>query len=98
MKQFKIDDDVVLNDNSLKDIILTHLSFMKALGSDEDIEYTVALAESKAEAACFSIPDNVNITGNYLEATYIDDNNVTVAIMEKEYATDCILSCIDTAS
>ena len=29
---------------------------MKALGSDEDIEYTVALAEGKADVACFSIP------------------------------------------
>lgn len=101
MLEFKPEDETNFPDNKqLSDIVQAHLSFMKLFSTDDDISYTLIISQSKEETEKLmeSVPDSVNITGNYFEVTFIDDKSVKVVIVSKKYITNTIERYIDACS
>lgn len=101
MLEFKPEDKAEIpDDKQLSDIVQTHLSFMKLFSSDDDVSYTLIISQSKEETEKLTkgVPDSVNITGNYFEVTFIDDNSVKVVIVSKKYVTSNIERYIDCYS
>lgn len=68
-------------------IVNTHLNFMKQFSIDDNISYSVIIVSGRFEARTFTlkVSDNVNITGNYFEETFIGDDTVKVVIVDKRY-------------
>ncbi|MGN0469050.1 MAG: hypothetical protein ACI4GY_10025 [Acutalibacteraceae bacterium] len=81
---------IFLKNPALSNIVNTHLNFMKQFSMDDNISYSVTIVFSRFEARTFThkVPDSVNITGNYFEETFIDDESVKVVIVDKKYI-DC---------
>ena len=101
MLEFKPQDKAEFpEDKQLSDIVQAHLSFMKLFSSDDDVSYTLIISQSKEETEKLTkgVPDSVNITGNYFEVTFIDDNSVKVVIVTKKYVTSNIERYIDCYS
>lgn len=83
---------IEFKDKALFDIIYTHLSFMNEFTKDDDVSYKVIVAENKYDVDTITAtpPDTVTETGNYYEATFIEDSTVTVAVFEKSLANEVI--------
>lgn len=95
-----MNDSFISDDKVLMDIVRTHLCYMNEFSKDNDVVYFVVIMESEAEVsdiACEDI-DNVNITDNYYELTFITDDCVKVVIVNESMATEAILSKTDISS
>lgn len=101
MLEFKPGDHAVItNDKTLADIVETHLTFMKHFSLDDDVSYSLIIAQSKEETEKLTkgIPDSVNITGNYFEVTFVDDISVKVVIVSRKNVTGSIEKYLDECS
>lgn len=95
MKVFKLQDKITEEDTILKDIIETHLSFMRFCEEN----CILLLAEEKEDLKQISVnPEYINVTNKYLEVTYIEDNKTTVLIVPRHLADKKLLSFIDEFS
>ena len=81
-------------------IVETHMSFMRLFSSDDNVSYSLIISQSKEETDMLmkDIPDNVNITGNYLEITFIDDDSVKVVVVGEDNTVPGIERYLDESS
>ena len=95
-------NDVVpyFQDAELVGIVETHMSFMRLFSSDDNVSYSLIIPQSKEETEILmkDIPDNVNITGNYLEITFINDDSVKVVIVGEDNIVPGIEKYLDESS
>ena len=95
-------NDVVpyFQDAELVGIVETHMSFMRLFSSDDNVSYSLIIPQSKEETEILmkDIPDNVNITGNYLEITFINDNSVKIVIVGEDNIVPGIEKYLDESS
>ena len=95
-------NDVVphFQDAELAGIVETHISFMKLFSSDDNVSYSLIIPQSKEESNMLmrDVPDNVNIKGNYLEVTFIDDDSVKVVVIDKGNVVPGIEKYLDESS
>ena len=91
---------IFLKNPALSNIVNTHLNFMKQFSIDDTISYSVIIVSGRFEARTFTlkVPDNVNITGNYFEETFIGDDTVKVVIVDKRYIGREIEKYLDESS
>ena len=95
-------NDVVphFQDAELIGIVETHMSFMRLFSSDDNVSYSLIISQSKEETDMLmkDIPDNVNITGNYLEITFIDDDSVKVVVVGESNVVPSVVKYLDRCS
>lgn len=95
-------NDVVphFQDAELIGIVETHMSFMRLFSSDDNVSYSLIIPQNKEETDMLmkDVPDNVNITGNYLEVTFIDDNSVKIVIVGEDNIVPGIEKYLDESS
>ena len=95
-------NDVIphFEDAELVGIVETHMSFMRLFSSDDNMSYSLIIPQSKEETDMLmkDIPDNVNITGNYLEITFIDDDSVKVVVVGEDNLVPGIEKYLDESS
>ena len=95
-------NDVVphFEDDELVGIVETHMSFMRLFSSDDNVSYSLIIPQSKEETDMLmkDIPDNVNITGNYLEITFINDDSVKVVVVGEDNIVPGIERYLDESS
>ena len=87
-------------DEKLEEIISTHIAYMQSFCEYDDIKYSILVPETESEAARIDTLniDHINITGDYYEATVIDDDSVTVAVIHKNLISKGILALVDEFS
>ena len=92
--------DISTADEKLKEIISTHLAYMQSFSEYDGIKYSILVPETESEAARIDTLniDHINITGDYYEATVIDDDSVTVAVIHKNLISKGILALVDEFS
>ena len=95
-------NDVIphFEDAELVGIVETHMSFMRLFSSDDNMSYSLIIPQSKEETEMLmkDAPDNVNITGNYLEITFIDDDSVKVVVVGEDNLVPGIEKYLDESS
>ena len=95
-------NDVVpyFQDAELVGIVETHMSFMRLFSSDDNMSYSLIIPQSKEETEMLmkDVPDNVNITGNYLEITFIDYDSVKVVVVGEDNLVPGIEKYLDESS
>lgn len=95
-------NDVVphFEDDELVGIVETHMSFMKLFSRDDNVSYSLIIPQSKDETEVLmkDVPDNVNITGKYLEITFINDNSVKIVIVGEDNIVPGIEKYLDESS
>ena len=95
-------NDVVphFEDDELVGIVETHMSFMRLFSRDDNVSYSLIIPQSKEETDMLmkDVPDNVNITGKYLEITFIDDDSVKVVVVGESYIVPEIEKYLDRCS
>ena len=95
-------NDVIphFEDAELVGIVETHMSFMRLFSSDDNMSYFLIIPQSKEETEMLmkDVPDNVNITGNYLEITFIDDDSVKVVEVGEDNTVPGIERYLDESS
>ena len=95
-------NDVIphFEDAELVGIVETHMSFMRLFSSDDNMSYSLIIPQSKEETEMLmkDVPDNVNITGNYLEITFIDDDSVKVVVVGEDNLVPGIEKYLDESS
>ena len=95
-------NDVVpyFQDAELVGIVETHMSFMRLFSRDDNVSYSLIIPQSKDETEVLmkDVPDNVNITGKYLEITFINDNSVKIVIVGEDNLVPGIEKYLDESS
>ena len=95
-------NDVIphFEDAELVGIVETHMSFMRLFSSDDNVSYSLIIPQSKEETDMLmkDVPDNVNITGNYLEITFINDDSVKVVVVGEDNIVPGIERYLDESS
>ena len=95
-------NDVVphFEDDELVGIVETHMSFMRLFSRDDNVSYSLIIPQSKDETEVLmkDVPDNVNITGNYLEITFINDDSVKVVVVGEDNIVPGIERYLDESS
>ena len=95
-------NDVVpyFQDAELVGIVETHMSFMRLFSSDDNVSYSLIIPQSKEETEILmkDVPDNVNITGKYLEITFINDDSVKVVVVGEDNTVLGIERYLDESS
>ena len=95
-------NDVVphFEDDELVGIVETHMSFMRLFSSDDNMSYSLIIPQSKEETEMLmkDVPDNVNITGNYLEITFINDDSVKVVVVGESNVVPSVVEYLDRCS
>ena len=95
-------NDVVphFEDDELVGIVETHMSFMRLFSRDDNVSYSLIIPQNKEETDMLmkDVPDNVNITGKYLEITFIDDDSVKVVVVGEDNLVPGIEKYLDESS
>ena len=95
-------NDVIphFEDAELVGIVETHMSFMRLFSRDDNVSYSLIIPQSKEETDMLmkDVPDNVNITGNYLEITFINDDSVKVVVVGEDNIVPGIERYLDESS
>lgn len=95
-------NDVIphFEDAELVGIVETHMSFMRLFSRDDNVSYSLIIPQSKDETEVLmkDVPDNVNITGKYLEITFINDNSVKIVIVGEDNIVLGIEKYLDESS
>ena len=95
-------NDVVphFEDDELVGIVETHMSFMRLFSRDDNVSYSLIIPQSKDETEVLmkDVPDNVNITGKYLEITFINDDSVKIVIVGEDNIVLGIEKYLDESS
>ena len=95
-------NDVVphFEDDELVGIVETHMSFMRLFSRDDNVSYSLIIPQSKDETEVLmkDVPDNVNITGKYLEITFINDDSVKVVVVGESNVVPSVVEYLDRCS